>query len=100
MNNTYHRCEQKEAAESLVKKAQQELDTILEFVRKFIPGDYTARAVIIDHGDHCSIAGELVEAGTVTRTFDPVTDLFEEIREQMILHIGRLATEKEKEGRE
>lgn len=96
----YQRCTDRAAAEALRQKAQQEADSILDFTRSIIGGDYTAWAYIKDHGDYYSIAGTLRENGEDTRDFDPINRMFEDAREQVILHIGRNLPDERKEREE
>ena len=94
VNATYKACG-REHCEALVEKAQREADQLMRVASKIFDGDFSARAYKVNHGDHHSIAGALMENGRETRNFDPITLLFEDVKEQIIVHLINEGTKAE-----
>lgn len=77
----------REDCKALVEMAQKEADQLMQAASKLFGDEFSARAYPVYHGDHYSIAGALRENGQETRHFDPITLLFEDVKEQMIIHL-------------
>lgn len=95
MGRKYYESCSKEESQALLEMAQMEADRLMEVASDFFSDNFSARAYLVDHGDHYSIAGAIIEDGTETRHFDPITGLFEEVREQIITHMFRTIEEEE-----